>query len=122
MSVTTTQNSAVYNTHNVLADYEIHHSVRGENTHVAPPPEPHPAVPGVRNPDDWPTDRRRIPDYRPINYELDMVPRRTYQNPAEGVFVYMLFLGVRVESNASKIWHATMGKFWDVGYKIGGEW
>lgn len=98
MSVTTTENRAFYQTHNVLADYEIHHSVRNENTNVAPPPEPHPAVPGVRNPDDWPTDRRRVPDYRPINMELDMTPRRTYLNPAEGVFVYMLFLGVRVEA------------------------
>lgn len=93
MSVTTTENAAVYNTLNVLADYELHHS-RAEPSAVAPPPNPNPN-PATANPEDWPSDRNRIPPYRPVQPDLDQSTRRVYQNPAERAFITMMFLGVR---------------------------
>lgn len=94
MSVTTTENRAYYNTVNVLADYELHHS-RAEPSSVAPPPNPNPN-PATSNPEDWPSDRNRIPAYRPVQPDLDQSPRRVYQNPAERAFITMMFLGVRI--------------------------
>ncbi|EOD47419.1 hypothetical protein GTA08_BOTSDO01959 [Neofusicoccum parvum] len=121
MSVTTTENRAYYNTVNVLADYELHHS-RADPSTAAPPPNPNPAPAGVQNPDDWPTDRRRVPAYRPVQPDLDQSTRRVYQNPAERTFITIMFTGVRTNAGAAQLWRKTGGKLWDIRYKIGGEW
>lgn len=100
MSVTTTANRTYYNTVNVLADYELHHSRDKEDhrdTAAAPPPNHNPS-PALQNPDDWPTDRRRIPAYRPAQPDLDQSTRRVYQNHAERGFITVMFLGVRTNA------------------------
>lgn len=95
MSVTTTTNQTYYNTVNVLADYELHHSRSSPPTNapVVAPPNANPN-PSHQNPDDWPTDRRRIPAYRPVQPDLDLSTRRVYLNPAERIFVTVMFMGV----------------------------
>lgn len=80
----------------LIADYDIHHShekqeeshegnievVRGVWREAQPPQfdstlAPHPLVPyPVTNPDWWERTYRRVPDYRPINMELDLEERR----------------------------------------------
>lgn len=80
----------------LIADYDIHHSpekdedrdgdsvevmngVRREAQPAAfdPTLAPHPTVPyPVTNPEWWQRTYRRVPDYRPINRELDLEERR----------------------------------------------
>lgn len=98
MSVTTTTDSARYQIHSHLVDYELHHS---GTSGPAPPPEAHPLPSTVdqqglnaRNPESWPTDHRRIPPYRPINRELDMSQRRVYTSVPERIFIELMFTGV----------------------------
>ncbi|EON67981.1 hypothetical protein W97_07127 [Coniosporium apollinis CBS 100218] len=128
MSVTTTTDSARYQIHSHLVDYELHHS---GTSGPAPPPEAHPVPSTVdqqglnaRNPESWPTDHRRIPPYRPINRELDMSQRRVYTSVPERIFIEVMFTGVATNASVSQIWAATGGKLvpsW-FRYKIGGEW
>lgn len=90
MSVTTTQNAVTYNTLSVLADYELHHS---DTSDPAPAPNSHPAL-ASQNPPEWPTDHRRVPNYRPINRDLDQSQRRIYNNNVERAFVTVMLRGV----------------------------
>lgn len=91
MSVTTTTDTARYTIHSVLADYDLYHS---DNTEPAPPPSSHPA-PVVQNPSDWNTQYRRVPRYRPTNYELESEsPRQVFNNVPEQMFIRIMFLGV----------------------------
>ncbi|KAL1656942.1 hypothetical protein SLS61_000738 [Didymella pomorum] len=119
MSVTTTSNPVTYASAAVLADYELTHSEEefdpSLNVHPAP-------AQSSQNPADWPTEHRRVPAYRPVNTELDQGQRRVYLNGIERAFVGTMFTGVFLESTASKVWRATAGRFWNVGYKLGGEW
>ncbi|KAF2684651.1 hypothetical protein K458DRAFT_442955 [Lentithecium fluviatile CBS 122367] len=96
MSITTTTNTQNYNVRAVLVDYDLHHT-----------PE---------------TSPRRIPPYRPVNGRLVQSEWRVFQNNVERSFVNDMFSGVFIEAAASKIWHATMGRVWDVGYAKGGKW
>ncbi|KAB2573879.1 hypothetical protein BFW01_g3638 [Lasiodiplodia theobromae] len=122
MSVTTTTNQTYYNTVNVLADYELHHSRSSPPTNapVVAPPNANPN-PSHQNPDDWPTDRRRIPAYRPVQPDLDLSTRRVYLNPAERIFVTVMFMGVWTNGTAAQVWRRTGGKLWNIQYPIGGE-
>ncbi|KAF1933855.1 uncharacterized protein M421DRAFT_50172 [Didymella exigua CBS 183.55] len=125
MSVTTTSNPLTYASATVLADYQLTHSSESSvdedafdqslNNHPAPAPHTH-------APADWPTQHRRVPAFRPVNTRLDQSERRVYQNGVERAFIGTMFTGVWVLSTASKVWHATAGRVWDVGYKLGGEW
>lgn len=96
MSVTTTANPLTYRTLNFLTDYELHHtSPTGEidsslNTHPDPQSESNPA--------DWPTDHRRVPPHRPINFELDQSERRVFLNPVERMFIATMFFGVNMQA------------------------
>ncbi|CAO2657353.1 Nn.00g034790.m01.CDS01 [Neocucurbitaria sp. VM-36] len=121
MSVTTTTNPIHYNLHSTLADYELHHSNATEELDTSLNQHPAPSI-QTQNPSDWPTEHRRVPAYRPVNTELDQGERRVYQNNFERVFLAVMFTGVFMESTASKVWRASLGKVWNVGYKLGGEW
>ncbi|OCL07459.1 hypothetical protein AOQ84DRAFT_354956 [Glonium stellatum] len=120
MSVTTTQNAATYSTLPTLADYELHHS---ETPNPAPAPNSQPA-PTVRNPPEWLTDYRRVPNYRPINRDLDQSQRRVYNNFGERAFINVMFAGLWLDVSLAKLWRATGGRFNDkiFRYKVGGEW
>src|SRR4051812_7825081 len=90
----------------LIADYDIHHSpekdedregdnvegVRREAQPAAfnPTLAPHPTVPyPVTNPAWWQRTYRRVPDYRPINRELDFKERR------QGL-IFTIFGGIMV--------------------------
>ncbi|OAG05559.1 uncharacterized protein CC84DRAFT_1145034 [Paraphaeosphaeria sporulosa] len=123
MSVTTTANAQTYNLRAVLADYDLHHTPETDPLDTTLNVHPSPNSPlSHSNPADWPTNERRVPPYRPINTELDQTQRRVYQNGVERAFVAVMFSGVFLESTASKLWRNTFGRFWNVGYNIGGEW
>ena len=50
-------------------------------------------------------DRRRIPDYRPVNRDLDQNLRRVYLNNVEKAFITMMFLGVGINAvSGSGVW------------------
>lgn len=120
MSITTTQNAVTYNTLSVLTDYELHHS---DTSDPASAPNSHPA-PASQNPPEWPTDHRRVPNYRPINRDLDQSQRRIYNNNGERAFITVMLRGVWLNATASQLWRATGGKFNNkiFRYKVGGEW
>jgi hypothetical protein len=100
MSVTTTANPIHYNLEAVLADYDLHHTEELDtslNAHPAPPTSS--TIPqSQQNPSDWPTEHRRVPAYRPVNYELDQSERRVYLNGIEQAFVGVMFTGVFLQS------------------------
>ncbi|KAF1971863.1 hypothetical protein BU23DRAFT_469978 [Bimuria novae-zelandiae CBS 107.79] len=122
MSVTAASNAQTYSLHSALADYEIHHTSATDPLDPTLNAHPLPDSSRYSNPANWPTDERRVPPYRPINTELDQSERRVYQNGVERAFVTVMFSGVFLEATASKIWRATLGRVWNVEYKIGGEW
>ncbi|KAH8726890.1 hypothetical protein GQ44DRAFT_748685 [Phaeosphaeriaceae sp. PMI808] len=120
MSVTTTANPIHYNLQTVLADYDLHHTDGETDTSLNAHPTP--ASESSQNPSNWPTEHRRVPAYRPVNTELDQSERRVYLNGIEQAFVGVMFTGVFIESTVSKVWRGTVGRVWNLGYKVGGEW
>ncbi|KAH7078763.1 hypothetical protein BKA63DRAFT_250644 [Paraphoma chrysanthemicola] len=117
MSVTTTTNPTLYNLRPVLADYDLHHTESLDTSLNAHPIPAHQDTPA-----EWPTAHRRVPAYRPINTELDQGERRVYLNGIERAFVGVMFTGVFLQSTMSKAWRGSLGRVWNVGYKLGGEW
>ncbi|KAH8682855.1 hypothetical protein BGZ60DRAFT_206094 [Tricladium varicosporioides] len=121
---------------NHLSDYELYHSDTQSQSPSASKPsssvqgpriqrsaEPSGLQRALNNPEDWPDNHRRIPQYRPINRELDQSQRRVYQNNGERMFLTVMFTGVRVNA-ANRVWNATLGRInrnW-FEYKVGGEW
>ncbi|CAI6306193.1 unnamed protein product [Periconia digitata] len=100
MSVTTTANPQTYNLRTVLADYELHHTPESEplDTSLNAHPEPSTTSSSPSNPPHWPTDARRVPNYRPLNRNLVQSERRVYQNGVEQAFVGVMFTGVVIEA------------------------
>jgi hypothetical protein len=99
MSVTTTANPITYNLQSVLADYDLHHTEEELDTSLNAHPAPNTSQ---ENPSSWPTEHRRVPEYRPINTALDQSERRVYQNGIEQVFVGVMFTGVFLESVSTR--------------------
>lgn len=50
----------------------------------------------IQNPVDWPTEVRGVPDYRPVDRELDYSVRPMGANNIEWTFLQFMFSGVRV--------------------------
>ena len=98
------------------------------------------------NPPGWPTDNFRIPDYRPINKNLDAEERPNGSHVIEKAFLRIMFTGVFINAvselkclavmfcaearltfyleSLAKLWRAT-GESYFPGlfiYAIGGEW
>jgi hypothetical protein len=98
---------------NLIADYEIQHSParqhesttvevevvegiwrEGQSPEFDPTLAPHPLVPyPVTNPSWWQRSYRSVPDYRPINTELDLEERR------QGL-IFMIVGGIMVRGCA----------------------
>lgn len=147
-TVTTTAKSNTYRV-TIPADYQIYHS----KSPSKPSQETRSSEPRtignaqVNNPPGWPVDRRRIPDYRPVNTSLDQESRRTFRNVAERAFIANMFRGVafnavstscweipsgndslrqrsRSKQGTAQVWRATVGKYYPNFFqvKIGGEW
>lgn len=134
------------NLENVLQDYKIRLSAAPEPELTAAQREDQ----GRReclaasNPSNWPTNFRRVPNYRPINRYLDPEQRPNGANTVEYVFVNVMLNGVRLQSVSGTclfpttpaqlfltssqrlvtLYEATGGKIWPglTRYDIGGEW
>ncbi|KAM0231390.1 hypothetical protein ACHAPO_008500 [Fusarium lateritium] len=128
-----------------LQDYKIHHSRQqpssaqqhdGEHNTVIvagvtreaqpndfdPSLAPHPPVPyPVSNPNWWTDTFRRVPDYQPINTNLDLNERRQ-------MLLFTIVGGIMVRgcwlmSVWAQVWRNTAGRFTDIGKShVGGEW
>lgn len=97
MSVTLTENRTVYSLGRTLADYDLQHS--GEENDVSESPNSRPAPQGAgNNPADWEDNFRRVPDYRPVDYDLDFAYRDTTQNGIERAFIWNMFSGIVLTS------------------------
>lgn len=97
MSVTLTENRTVYSLGRTLADYDLQHS--GEETDVPETPNSRPVPQGAgNNPADWEDSFRRVPDYRPVDYDLDFAYRDTTQNGIERAFIWNMFSGIVLTS------------------------
>ncbi|KAJ5122212.1 hypothetical protein N7448_003344 [Penicillium atrosanguineum] len=118
MSITTTETRTSIS---VLADYEIHHSGAAEDV---PGPSATLLTPSFVEPASWPTHHRRIPPYRPVNYNLDFDERPIGSSPGESVFIFVMMHGVWLNASVAKLWRKTGGKLNEgmFQYKVGGEW
>jgi hypothetical protein len=97
MSVTLTENRTVYSLGRTLADYDLQHS--GEDTDVSETPNSRPAPQGAgNNPADWEDNFRRVPEYRPVDYDLDFAYRNTTNNGIERAFIWNMFSGIVLTS------------------------
>ncbi|KAJ3524039.1 hypothetical protein NM208_g12209 [Fusarium decemcellulare] len=118
MSTTTTTSTRTLST--VLADYEIHLSPGP----VEPPnAQTTTGLSGLSNPPGWPTDHRRVPPHRPVNYGLDPLERMVYNNRFEQGFINTMFFGLRIITVAHRTWKHTVGRWRDdvFRYELGGE-
>lgn len=96
MSVTLTENRTTYSFSRTLADYDLQHS--GEDD-VPEEPNPRPTPQGSgSNPSDWEDNYRRVPDYRPIDHDLDFDFRNTTNNNIERAFLWNMFNGILIVS------------------------
>lgn len=97
MSVTVTENRTTYSFARTLADYDVHHSeeIEDASQHLDHRPEPEGTG---QNPPDWEENYRRVPQYRPIDHELDVQFRSTYTNNIERAFLWNMFTGIRLVS------------------------
>ncbi|KAI8650624.1 hypothetical protein NCS57_01396800 [Fusarium keratoplasticum] len=131
-------------TSRLLEDYEIHHFsspanrqrdgepgtviVAGNIRREAQPSDfdstlaPHPPVPyPVSNPEWWPGNFRNIPEYRPVNRNLDWDERR--QSPLFTIVGGVMVWGCCFMANWAQLWRNTAGRATDIGLsKVGGEW
>ncbi|KIN09138.1 hypothetical protein OIDMADRAFT_150265 [Oidiodendron maius Zn] len=76
------------------------------------------------NPPSWPSDRNRIPPYRPINRHLNLEERPLGSSALERAFLVAMFSGVTMNASMAKLWGATGGPLFPrlFRYAIGGEW
>jgi hypothetical protein len=91
MSVTTTDNPATTQLQHILQDYEIRLTGAGNGAPAAPNPT---SAIHVENPPGWPQNYRRVPPYRPIDYNLDQEMRPGGGNPIDRVFIFTMLHGV----------------------------
>ncbi|KAK6080152.1 X-Pro dipeptidyl-peptidase C-terminal non-catalytic domain-containing protein [Seiridium cupressi] len=104
MSVTTTDNPVTSTISETLQDYEIH--LTGEQDlpprHVWVPLTDHSAPP-VDNPQGWEDSFRGVPNYRPVNTELDRASRPWGSNAVESGFVFLMLNGVWLTGSRPEI-------------------
>lgn len=78
----------------VLEDYRI--VLTGSDTAPAQPSSS--STKAKANPPDWPTDNFRIPDYRPVNKNLDIEQRPNGSSFPEKAFLTIMFTGVFINA------------------------
>lgn len=86
----------------VLSDYKLHLTGYDDSNSTSESHES--SMPQTQNPPSWPTNRNRIPPYRPINRILDPEMRPRGSNAAEFIFINIMFTGVFL--NAVSTWSA----------------
>lgn len=88
--------------HEILQDYKICLTGASDKTSEF---ESH--TKEVVNPEGWPTDRHRVPPYRPINRELDPKERTLGTNIFETTFLIVMFSGVVTNAVRHPRYHQT---------------
>ena len=97
MSVSTTTTEIIPATvESLLVAYTVHHS--GEDLPPQSELSPSPTNREDLSPPNWPTDRNRIPSYRPTDIDHTLSSRPAGQNATEAVIVRVMFLGVYVSA------------------------
>ncbi|KAJ5095067.1 hypothetical protein N7532_007358 [Penicillium argentinense] len=115
---TTTTTTTITSSLSVLADYEVHHSGTQQSTQQTPPA-------ALSQPVDWPSDHRRVPEYRPAQPNLSYVDRPAGNgHPAEYAFIQIMLHGCWLNASVSRLWRFTGGRINDkiFHYEVGGEW
>ncbi|KAI9034802.1 uncharacterized protein KD926_005460 [Aspergillus affinis] len=104
-----------------LATVAGHMEREAQSVEFDPTLAPHPLVPyPVSNPAWWHKPYRRLPDYRPVNKNLDREQRR--QNPLFMAVGWFMIAGCSMIANWSSLWRNTAGRLTDVGVgTVGGE-
>ena len=113
MSATTTDNPISLSIQQTLVDYKLHisgDSGLNANQSALEPANVHDNITQTSNPHNWPRHHNRIPNYRPINRNLDMVDRPNGRNGAEVMFIAIMFTGVAM--NAVSLPLRTLGGFY----------
>ncbi|KFY17057.1 hypothetical protein V492_00917 [Pseudogymnoascus sp. VKM F-4246] len=123
MSATTT--AVTYILQSTLQDYEVHISGNDINeANIDASSNPSSATTPVQNPPGWPRDQNRIPNYRPLNRNLNFEERPNGSNGIERAFLFAMFTGVALNAGMAQTWGKTGGKVFTkvFRYAIGGEW
>ncbi|KAH8799726.1 hypothetical protein F5884DRAFT_115620 [Xylogone sp. PMI_703] len=78
----------------------------------------------LSNPNNWPSDWRRIPPYRASSRTHRVSDRAAGQNSMEAAIVIAMFSGVWMVGAANRVWRMTAGRWNDriMRYEVGGEW
>ncbi|CAL3967005.1 hypothetical protein PZA11_003440 [Diplocarpon coronariae] len=126
MSLTTTDNPATLSLQQTLSNYDLH--LTGEDNvdpveKSAPSSRPGREA-GAQNPSSWPQNYYRVPNHRPIDRTLNWAERPTGSNPAEQLFIIVMFAGVSLNAGMAQLWGKTGGRVFKgvLSYAIGGEW
>lgn len=100
MPVARGTSTVTVNNSDVPADYIIHHS--GHQSSPDGPTTSHRTlthdIEQQDNPTWWPTDHRRVPNYRPINRNLDWDQRPGGTNVIEMIFIFTMLRGVQLNA------------------------
>lgn len=78
----------------ILTDYEIHLTGSENGTTTQPPSAHQNQHPTAESPHNWPSNYRRVPDYQPINRDLDYSERPLGNSTFEFLFLNVMFTGV----------------------------
>jgi hypothetical protein len=97
MSVTTTANPVSATVLQALADYDLHHSGAPETPSTPSPPNQQ-SSPRAETPENWDTEHRRVPPFRPVDRSLLGPERPDGVNAIETTFIYLMLHGVGVVS------------------------
>ncbi|ORY71828.1 uncharacterized protein BCR38DRAFT_418166 [Pseudomassariella vexata] len=123
MSVTTLDRLITSTLSESLQDYEIQLTgAQDLPQHRWVPLSDH-EVPALENPPNWDAEHRGVPNYRPVNTQLDRSQRPWGSNAIETGFVFSMLHGVWLTSMVSWTWRQTGGRFNDTywRWKVGGE-
>jgi len=95
MSVTTTANPVSGAVLQALADYDLHHSGNPEEPKTPESPNPRSdSSRSVETPENWDTEHRRVPPYRPVDPSRLNPERPGGTNAVETVFIFTMLQGV----------------------------
>lgn len=113
MSVTTSTNKVTQSMLQTLADYDLHHS-GNPGTSEAPETRNGTTIERIQL-QDWAKNYRRIPAYRSIDRTLNERPneRPAGGNAIEGLFVFTMLSGCRINVNMARFWRSTGGRIND---------
>ncbi len=99
MSATSTSNTVAQSVFHILADYDLHHSGNPERPVNAGSPRSHKSAEVEHEtPENWPTNHRRVPAYRPVNVHLDRSLRPNGANGVEAMLIATMLNGVRLNA------------------------